>query len=317
MDNCRVSVIIPTRNRLEKLRRALASVNQQVFLDFDVWLINDGSSDNTADYLKSGQLKSDFPNISSVNILTNKQSAGAAASRNLALTKAVGEFIAFLDDDDIWEPQYLRQQVKQLDQNPGAAATCAQYVECDQSGCSSLADLRPLFDYQDQLTHMLTECFVHTMSVFVCRHSLFSSIGLLDESLSITHDLDWYSRLLLKDQTIVTPVGPALVKREIPGGLVTNHRRWFEEDSHVLERVLQKQAGRWSGQRHVHAHRDLFFARLAFRRADYGFAIKRILHALISAPLRSAGIVFRRISRGFDQTVYYQPSAYKKGRPDS
>ena len=317
MNNCRVNVIIPTKNRFRKLRRALKSVNQQDFFDFDVWVINDGSTDETRDYLESSQLKSDYPNISSINILTNKRSVGAAASRNYALAKAGGEFVAFLDDDDVWDPQYLQQQVMQLDQNTDAVATCAQYLECDRSGCVSLPDLRPLFDYQDSLVHLLSECFVHTMSVFVCRRSLFSSIGLLDESLSITHDLDWYSRVLLSGQTIITPSGPALVKREIPGGLVTNHRRWYEEDRRVLDRVLQKQPGYQSSQRHVRAHRELFFAKLAAKRSDYGFTIKRILGAFLCAPVRSVRIVIRRISRNFDQPVHHYSTSYESERPDS
>lgn len=312
MNNCQVSVIIPTRNRFRKLQRALVSVNQQVFLDFDVWLINDGSTDGTGDYLLSDQLKSDFPNISSINVLSNRQSTGAAASRNSGLTKANGKFIAFLDDDDVWEPQYLQQQVMHLEQNPDAAASCAQYVERDQSGSIDLPDLKPLFDYQDKLTHLLSECFVHTMSVFVCRRKLISSIGLLDESLSITHDLDWYSRLLLSGQTIISPAGKALVKRETPGGLVTNHRRWYEEDKRVLDQILLNQPGHQFNQKHIRAQRDLFFARLAVRHSDYGFAVKRILGAFLGAPIHSFRIALRRISRNIGQTTNHRPTAYER-----
>jgi glycosyltransferase involved in cell wall biosynthesis len=282
---------------VDKLRRALASVDQQSFRDFEVWLVDDGSTDGTRDFLESSQLRQIYPNIPSINTLVNEQGRGAAAARNQALARARGELIAFLDDDDVWLPGFLQQQVKRLDSHPEAAASCARHVEFDASGRSYQPDLLPLFEYEHPLIYLLSESFVHTMSVFVCRSEAFGSIGLLDERLGIVHDWEWCARLLISGNSILTPGGPVLARHEIPGGLVTRQREWYEEEQGVLDRVFRANAEYSNKQLQVRAHRALFFARIGLLRKDYAFAARRLVEAFCRAPLRSMKIIILRMNR--------------------
>lgn len=293
----RVSVVIPTRNRLEKLRRALAAVDRQTFRDFDVWIVDDGSTDGTARYLRQGSLREEYPGISSINVRVNERPVGAAAARNRALDRARGELIAFLDDDDIWLPDYLKEQVASLDSHPDASASFAAHTEVDPQGRHSRPDVRPLLHYDCPLLHMVTESFIHTLSVFVCRREAFDRVGPLDDRLGIVHDIDWYARLLLSGGTIVPVAGSSLVRREIPGGLVTRHREWFEEEQSWLSRVFGQSRECARRQGCVRAHRALFFARLGMGRKDYSFAVRRLFEAFRVAPIRSIQIAFLRLSR--------------------
>ena len=313
----RVSVVIPTRNRLDKLRRALASVDRQSYRDFEVWLVDDGSSDGTGDFLGSGELTRGYPNIPSIHVLTNEVGGGAAAARNRALKQLGGDLIAFLDDDDVWLPEFLARQVAYLDRNPGTAVACAPFVEVDAGGRSRQPDLQPLFHYASPLIHLLTEAFVHTMSILVCRRSVFTDIGLLDERLRVVHDWEWYARLLLSGAAITATGGTALVGRDAQGGLVSRHRDWYREERHVLERIAGDSREVARALRQIRAHRALLFARIALRRGDTAFAAVRLGEALWTAPLRSLNILFRRLSRNACLAKAQSPSddTWSESRP--
>jgi glycosyltransferase involved in cell wall biosynthesis len=103
-----VSVVIPTHDRLNLLRRALASALAQRYVDLEVIVVDDGSSDGTAAFLEP-------PPDPRVRLLQNHPALGVAASRNRGIDEARGEWVAFLDDDDLWAPDKLRSQVDALE----------------------------------------------------------------------------------------------------------------------------------------------------------------------------------------------------------
>ena len=98
-----VSAIIPTKNRAELLERAVRSVMDQTYPHIEIIIVNDGSTDGTADTLESLKKQTDRK----FKIITNDHSVGAAQARNQAIEAAEGEFIAGLDDDDTWHEQRI------------------------------------------------------------------------------------------------------------------------------------------------------------------------------------------------------------------
>ena len=99
-----VSVIIPTHNRKNLLKKAINSVLNQTYQNFEIIIVDDCSTDGTKDYvlsLKDGRIK----------YFRNEKNLYAAASRNVGIRNSNGEFIAFLDDDDEWFPQKLEKQI--------------------------------------------------------------------------------------------------------------------------------------------------------------------------------------------------------------
>lgn len=288
---------MPTRNRLESLRRALNSLNRQTYRDFELWVVDDGSTDDTRSFVASGRLQRDYPGIPSIHVLSNDVCRGAAASRNRAMQQACGEFIAFLDDDDAWRPEYLERQVHCLEAHGEAVASYANYVHSGLDGRLHVPDIRPLFDYDNSLIHLLTEAFVHSMSVFFCRRTAIESAGLMDEALVIVHDWEWYSRILLPGASMIALGGPPLVHRSGPGGLVSGHRKWYAEECQVLERACRDNPTVAGARRQILAHRALFFAGTALRRHDFVFAVKCLAESFASAPARALQIAIRRLYR--------------------
>lgn len=121
----KVSVIIPTYNREALLKQAVDSVQKQTYNDLEIIIVDDGSNANTAD------LANEFPD----NVLYLKQDhAGLNAARNFAIDHARGEYIALLDDDDIWLPYKVALQVKILDYFEDIAFTFSDFYIWKEDG---------------------------------------------------------------------------------------------------------------------------------------------------------------------------------------
>ena len=250
----RVSVVMPTRNRKGSLALALASVEAQRCRDFEVVVVDDASTDGTASWLREK-----WPDVALVELA---RPSGAAAARNRGVERARGEIVAFLDDDDTWHPSYLEVQLSQLEADPEAELSTTGHIEIDSAGHFSLPDLRPLRQYPEPLLHFMAECPIHTLSVVACRRTAFSRIGLFDERLSVVHDLDFYLRLGAAGGRMMH-YSAALVERAVPGGLVTRHRQWFQEEQTVHRRFFETSKCLRRYQRRIRATRALFFARVA------------------------------------------------------
>lgn len=107
----KVSVNVLTKNRSQLLKQALLSIGWQTFTDYEVVVVNDGSTDNTAKVLKD-------PGIKNFKVITHEHSLGITAGRQEALLASQGEYVAVLDDDDEWlDPNKLQKQVKYLNEH--------------------------------------------------------------------------------------------------------------------------------------------------------------------------------------------------------
>ena len=115
-----VSIIIPTHNRAGYLKKAITSALQQSYPNIEIIIIANGCHDGTDDVV--GQLKKDFPQL--IVYLVFSETLGGARARNLGIDKASGEYIAFLDDDDRWHPNKLRDQIALLNQRQYAIVGC-------------------------------------------------------------------------------------------------------------------------------------------------------------------------------------------------
>lgn len=122
---CVVSVIIPYYNNEYTIIRALESVNNQTFKDFEIITINDGSLDNSFNIIEK------WKRISDINVRNfTQENSGPSVARNNGIKLSKGKYIAFLDADDSWEPTKLEKQVKILDKNKHVGIIgCDHYVK--------------------------------------------------------------------------------------------------------------------------------------------------------------------------------------------
>lgn len=140
MEKPLVSVIIPTYNRVELLEKTVRSVREQSYPNVEIIVVDDGSSDGT---------KEQFEDVSDVLLCTQKNQ-GPSVARNLGMCHANGEFLAFLDSDDYWEPGFLTACVgRLLATNAGMAF--ANWNEVDDSGSVLNPDMLGRREYLNSL----------------------------------------------------------------------------------------------------------------------------------------------------------------------
>ncbi len=183
----RVSVVIPTFNRCKLLVRAIASVRAQTMQDLEIIVADDGSTDATADSVAA--LGTDT--IRYVKLAGNR---GGNAARNAGIGIAQGEFVAFLDDDDVWEPGKLQAQLDAVTAPPGADWCRTGFGIYAAGGrYERYVFMKPPF--QDQHKSIMNDNFIGgTSSILVKRESL-EAIGGFDETLPALQDWDLYIRL--------------------------------------------------------------------------------------------------------------------------
>ncbi len=182
-----VSVIIPTFNRRDLLRRAVESVAAQSFRDYEILIIDDGSSDGTsaADLFKS------FPRPASYMRLPENR--GVSAARNAGISAARGAWLAFLDSDDVWHPRKLERQIDWLQSNPGCRIAQTREIWIRKG-----RRVNPPATHEkargDLFEAGLERCMITPSSV-IMQKSLVDECGAFDESLPACEDYDLWLRI--------------------------------------------------------------------------------------------------------------------------
>jgi len=210
--NSLVSIIVPVYNGDKFLRETLDSIRHQTYVDWEVIAVDDGSSDTSPVILK------EFQELcpSRVTILTTSNN-GVSKARNLAYKYAKGEFIAFLDQDDLWSPVKLEKQIALFEGNAQLALVYCNVSIIDQSGDviqKEVYERRCLLEgyvFED----LLFNNFIAISSVILRSH-VFEEMGMFDTRYLVCEDYD----LLLK-VTKTHPIGvvpmPLLAYRDHPG----------------------------------------------------------------------------------------------------
>ena len=181
----KVSVIIPTYNRLSMVKEAVDSVLKQNFEDFELIVVDDGSTDETVKEIKRYGGR--------VRLLQHSENRGVSAARNKGILHAKGKYIAFLDSDDLWVKGKLKIQVAFLDENP-------HYPLCytDEIWIRRGRRVNPKIKHTKYSGWIFEKCLplcTISPSSAVMRKTLFSKVGLFDEALPVCEDYDFWLRI--------------------------------------------------------------------------------------------------------------------------
>ena len=179
-----VSVIIPTYNRGWIVGEAIDSVLAQQYTDYELIVVDDGSTDATAAVLDAFRDR-----IQKIR-QTNK---GVSAARNAGIRAASGTLIAFLDSDDLWLPAKLGQQVAFFEQHPDAVACQTEEIWV-RNGVRVNPKMRHRKPSGMIFEPSLELCLVSPSAVMIDR-ALFDQVGLFDESLPACEDYDMWLRV--------------------------------------------------------------------------------------------------------------------------
>jgi glycosyltransferase involved in cell wall biosynthesis len=226
----RVSVVIPTYNAAAMVKEAIESVLAQTYADFEVVVMDDGSTDDTESVVRQfGDRIRYF----------KQENRGVSAARNAGINKSLGDYVAFLDSDDLWLPDKLTEQIPLLEADPKLGL-----VYCDWAVMSGEAVLQS--SYLEDLPaasgyvfdELIQSGFILTSGV-VLRRACLDDVGAFDKSLAIAQDYDLWLRISyrwkvqLVDQRLFT-------KRSCNGSLSSNLKKTALERIALFQKTLKE-----------------------------------------------------------------------------
>ncbi len=200
-----VSVIIPTYNADQFIGQAIQSVLDQTYRSYEIIVVDDGSTDKTKDFLRgfAGQIHCRF-----------QENRGPSAARNTGITIAQGEYICFLDADDLWTPHKLECQLEYMDRHPDIAFVFSDHQDFNARGVlpGSFLENKMIFEdslikegpIQNAFLMLLQENFISTPTVMV-KKACFEETGLFDEDLWSVEDRDLWLRMAAKFTLVCLP----------------------------------------------------------------------------------------------------------------
>mgnify|MGYP002749849510 FL=1 len=183
-----VSVIVPTYNRIDKCKRAVESVINQTFKDFEIIVVDDCSTDGTcAKYLYGSRIGQTY------RYYRNSINSGISKARNTGISLSRGKWISFLDSDDEWLPDKLEKQIQWTYENP-------QYhiVQTREIWIRNGVRVNPPRSHEkkagDIFGESLKRCMITPSSVMI-KKSLLEHVGFFNESLPVCEDYDLWLRI--------------------------------------------------------------------------------------------------------------------------
>ncbi len=197
MKNIKISIVIPLYNKQNAIIATLQSVLSQTYTHYEVIVVDDGSTDESANIVKSTFRLSNFS--PSAFRLISKTNGGVSSARNRGIQEAKHDYIALLDGDDLWEPTFLEEQLKLIQDFPKAAmwGVNIAFIKNNQK-CNweqGMGDgYRGYVENYFGTKHNDLFC----SSSVVIRREVFDKVGLFDERIASSEDLDMWYRIILR-----------------------------------------------------------------------------------------------------------------------
>lgn len=183
----KVSVIIPVYNAEKFIKETIESVLGQTCQDFEIVIVDDGSTDKSAETIKS----LDDKRI----IYTYQKNHGVSAARNKGILESDGEYIALLDHDDLWLPEKLERQVPILESNSNVGLVYSDCYIIDLNGHILKRNFKDHRPHQGKvLADLFLDNFIPCLTALI-RKNILGSIGLFNPELSIAEEYDLFLRI--------------------------------------------------------------------------------------------------------------------------
>jgi glycosyltransferase involved in cell wall biosynthesis len=192
----KVSVVMPVYNGEKTLRNSIESILNLSYKNFELIIINDGSTDSSEEIIKSF-------NDERIKYFKKENSGAQAAPRNLGISKATGDFIAFCDQDDIWYSEKLDKQIKvyEISEERGGIGIIFCSANLIDEGDKKIGENSVLFEgflsAKESFNRLIMGNFITACSAIFPRH-VFDEVGRLDENLKGVDDYDLWLRIAFK-----------------------------------------------------------------------------------------------------------------------
>ncbi|MGQ4649264.1 glycosyltransferase [Lyngbya aestuarii] len=199
-----ISVVVPAYNVEQTILETLQSIQQQTFVDLEIIVINDGSTDRTLELLSTiedQRLK-----------VFSYENGGLPVARNRGISRSNGQFIAFIDADDLWTPDKLALQLEALQRNPQAGVAYSWTIFIDDEGKFLYAG-ESLFHEGDVYPQLLVKNFIASGSNILVRRNVIEEVGEFDSQLKSAEDWDYSLRLAARYPFALVPKHQILYRK--------------------------------------------------------------------------------------------------------
>ena len=201
-----ISIIIPTYNRAGYIEEALDSINKQTFTDYEIIVVDDGSTDNTKEILDK------YEGIRCIYL----EHVGIAGARNTAVKAARGRWIAFLDSDDLWKEDKLLKQVDYLHLHPDCRIVYTKFSNFNEISEDELGKRKKRLLQTDDISWYLPSALVDVR--------LFDEVGLFDKKWEPNDDTEWDFRLKFYKVNMNHCINEVLHLHRVHGSNISNAR---------------------------------------------------------------------------------------------
>jgi glycosyltransferase involved in cell wall biosynthesis len=275
-----VSIILPTYNRAHSLGSAVQSILEQTYSDFELIVVDDGSTDDTSTYIQ----EIDDQRLTYVVHNTNK---GAAAARNTGMRLAVGDYIAFLDSDDTWNAEKLEKQLKFLKEQDAVIGGCVSYYRLQFLNSSTVRKINIEPDFYHQ---SLKGCNLSPGSTLIFKKECLNQVGFQDESLKRFEDWEWQIRFARFYKWAMVP--------EVLADIKVGHTVSFDtvkQSLIKLEELTQALPNKDKKIINMAIYYELFYA--AFKNRLWGQALRYLSCSFFNNPRASTIFITSLVRR--------------------
>ncbi len=276
-----VSVIMSVYNGANYIAQAIQSVLDQTYHNFELIIVDDGSTDNTS------QIVSSFDNHSIRYIY--QQNQGQSSARNTGIQIAQGKYICFIDHDDIFLKDKLQLQVTLLDTHPQVGLVYGWADVIDSSGHSTRDTLTATYE-GDVLRTLLRHNFIRSPSLVMCRREVFDKVGIFDRQLPPCEDYDMWIRIAYAGYEVACVQSLITQYRVHTTNASSNIKKSISKDIEVLTKFYSNpslEADIVAYKPVVYGYTYLIFALQCYRVSD-----------------RQQGLVYLQQASQFDRSLF-------------
>ncbi|MBQ0028902.1 MAG: glycosyltransferase family 2 protein [Bacteroidales bacterium] len=279
-----VSAVITTHNRVDLLKRAIASVLNQTYSNVECVVVDDASTDDTNVYCES------LP-INYIRISPDERRGGNYA-RNKGILAAKGEYVAFLDDDDYWHTNKIEEQMNLVREKNAKVVYCGERLEFVDSDGVRCEDLLPVKWMNGDISRKILYNICTTTSCLLVEKKLLEDIGLFDESISFWQEYELSIRLAQKVEfySVNSPLITYRINKRDPLRLTNKFFKWKDSVRMIKEKHNNLFSTLTFAER-IKAY-TLYVMDAKLRSKNSGLTFYWLYYSMISIPLR----FFRKLS---------------------
>lgn len=223
-----VSVILPTYNCANFLSESVGSILSQTYHSYEIIVIDDGSTDNTKEVL--------HPFMQRITYINLEQNKGLPAARNVGIRSAQGEYIAFIDADDLWLPEKLQTDIEYFEKYRDAGMVYSKHMNIDEKGRVLGGTPKRRLPSGNIFIQLFSEQNFIIASSVIVRKEVFETTGLFDEQLFNCQDWDMWLRIAFYFK--VAGINKPLVKyRHNPRSLSKNRNNVLKYQKLVIDKI--------------------------------------------------------------------------------